>query len=329
VLDNQPNPATVPAWPPNPAPPTPPSGFSTLPPPPDNQTSCVPAGYYPPPGGCPILSVPASVVAGTQLTASFTLYGSNNAPAGCTLTSTDGTFTNALAQANPASYPFSGSTSGTVPGGVAAGNYTYTLTCPYPDTAGQQSVTVSAVVNVLAPPTLSASPNPVAVNSPVTLTFALNGSSTCALTGSDGFSFTADGQTSATDTPTVAATVTYTLACKTPTATSTTTQVTVTAGTAMLSVNPASVGGGSPATVGWTLNGNSNCSVSYGQAYGSWQTAPPNPLTPATGSVTYISNSNDGANLSGVPGCAYASGVIFTLSCANNVVVQACLGVSE
>ena len=48
--------------------PAPPGGFSTFPPAPDIQQPCVASGY-PPPGGCPVLNLPASVPGGTPVTA--------------------------------------------------------------------------------------------------------------------------------------------------------------------------------------------------------------------------------------------------------------------
>jgi hypothetical protein len=280
ILGNQPNntdttPPT-PAWPPVPAPAAPPSGFSTLPPLPDNQTPCVSSGY-PPPGGCPVLTVPASVVAGTSVTASFTLYGSNNSPTGCTLSSTDGTFKNAPAQASPQSYPFSGATSGTVPAG-ASGNATYTLTCPFPDSAGAQSVTVSAPVTIQAPPTISATPTPsVPAGSPVVVSWVLNGSSACSLTSSDGAytnSQVASGQTSVTYTPSVASgtTITYTLQCTAPSQTSVTAQVTITRPPATtVSVSPSSISDDcAVATITWTApSGASACALTDSSSSGS------------------------------------------------------------
>ena len=316
ILGNAPN-AQAPAWPPNPAPSAPPSGFSTLPPPPDTQTPCVPAGLYPPPGGCPLLNPQPSVVAGYPEPVAFTLYGSNNGTSGCNLTSADGTFNNSQVNANPPIYPFAGTTTGTVPAGTPAGNYTYTMTCAYPDSANTVSSTVQAVVNVLAPPVLTATPASVTLGSAnaVSLSWALKGSTACTLTGTQ-LPVNPNTSTSAMDTPAVTGTITYTLACTTPSMTSTSASVSVTGGTPTLSLSPTSTVGGGSTLVSWVLNGATGCTLSDNGA--GTPTQFPGPLA-ASGSGTYTSVEAD----------AGTGGVTFSLACTSITPVTAFLTVGE
>ena len=274
ILGNPPNntdtnPPT-PAWPPVPAPLAPPSGFTpALPPAQDIQNPCVATTSYPPPGGCPALTLPASVQAGTAVTASFTLYGSNNAPTGCTLSSTDGTFNGMPAQASsPATFPFSGQTTGTVPAATAPGNYTYTLSCPFPNTASAPPVTVAAVLNVLPPPvqpTITAA----ATGSSVTVSWTLGSFSNCALSSTDGAYnnvSTTTLTTPLTYIPSVPAgtPITYSLACMAPSAASVTATATVTQPAPItVSVSPGTITDDSQkATISWTApSGASSCKL--------------------------------------------------------------------
>ena len=317
ILGNLPN-ASAPSWPPRPSPPltAPPSGFSTLPPLPDMQAACVPSGLYPPPGGCPLLSPQASVVAGYAEPVSFTLLGSNNGATGCKLTSTDSTFNNSQVNANPPSYPFAGTTTGTVPAGTATGNYIYTMTCAYPDSANTVFSTVKASVKVLLPPTISA-PTMVMSGSPVTVSWVQNGSTGCTLTGSDGENVAnADSTNSVMYTPSVTApaTITYTLTCLTPSDASASASVSIT-GTPTLSLNPTGTTGAGSTQVSWVLNGATGCALSDNGA-GTPVTFP-GPLAP-TGSATYTAaGADDGL------------GVTFSLACSNIAPVTAFLHVNE
>lgn len=314
ILGNPPN-ASAPSWPPSPQLTAPPSGFSTLPPLPDLQAACVPSGLYPPPGGCPLLSPQASVVAGYAEPVSFTLYGSNNGISGCSLTSTDGTFNNAQAKATAPTYPFAGTATGTVPAGTAAGSYTYTMMCAYPDSANPVSSTVKASVKVLLPPTVSA-PTMVVSGSPVTVSWVQNGSTGCTLTGSDGENVAnADSTNSVTYTPNVTAptTITYTLACATPSNASASASVSIT-GTPTLSLNPTGTVGGGSTTVSWVLNGATGCALSD-----NGNGTPTQFSAAVSGSGTYTSVEAD----------AGTGGITFTLACSNIAPVTAFLTVGE
>jgi hypothetical protein len=334
ILGNQPN-AKTPAWPPNPAPAAPPSGFSALPPAPDVQNPCVAAGSYPPPGGCPALNVPQTVVAGTPVTASFTLLGSNNAPTGCTLTSADGTFSaannNTSAKASPQSYPFSGTANGTVPAGTAPGNYLYTLACPYPDTAGAQSVTVSEQVSVLAAPTISASPAPpatVSAGAQVTVTWVLNNSTLCTVISSDpsypGGSVSNSSSVTYTESVAQGNAITYTLQCSSPSATSATATVNVVAPSTPLtvSVSPAKINDdGQIATITWTAP-SSGCKLTDSSSYKKGPGGVLNGTTSSSGAGSFTAYYK-----SSEPDGGYA--ITFTASCTSGAPVSAKLSVTE
>jgi hypothetical protein len=321
ILGNQPN-ASDPPWPPSTAPAAPPGTYSILPMAPDLQNPCVGAGLYPPPGGCPYLNPQAGVVAGYSETVNYTLYGSTggyglNLPVtACTLTSADGTFSGQAANpaGSPPAFPFGGQTSRTVPSGAAPPSgsapiaYTYTLSCPYPDTANAAYSTVKATVNVYAPPTITA-PSGIISGNPVTVSWVLSGSTGCALTSSD-HQYTnfpvSNSPTSVTYTPIVTppVTITYTLACNAPSMTSTSAQTLVTGPlTLSLSPNPVFEPSQGAAQVSWTLGGNTTCALSVANGTGSLTPMPTSPLA-GDGASSYTPGASD-------------TGVTFAINCTS------------
>lgn len=327
ILGNPPNSGSVASWPPNPAPNPPPNGYPN---------ACMGPGsnQYPPPGGCPTLSVPATVQAGTSLTASYTLNGLN---AGCTLTSGDGTFTNTAAPpnaANPPAYPFSGSVMGTVPLAATPGVYTYTLSCPFPNNAAFPVVTVSGSVTVTAPPappTISV-PMSVAAGTGFNVTWNLYSSTGCtlnsgggdttfngqAVTGSSGPPYTPVTQpVTATATP---GAYTYTLNCSAP-ASSATATLNVTE-PLTISVSPTKItDDGQVATITWTAP-SSGCKVTDSSSN---RRGPGGTLSGATSSSA--AGSFTASYKSGEADGGYT--ITFTATCTSGGSASAKLGVTE
>lgn len=138
ILGNPPN-ASAPSWPPSPQLAAPPGLFT-------NNACVAPnqATEYPPPGGCPTISVnPASVQAGGNVTVSWSLFGSTP----CALNSGggDSVFTGGAVTGTSGNPMNAGSQSVTAT--ATAGTYTYTLAC-----SGPEASSVTAQLTVTAPP---------------------------------------------------------------------------------------------------------------------------------------------------------------------------------
>jgi hypothetical protein len=153
ILGNLPN-ATAPAWPP--------SGAQAVAPPPSQFTECpgeVPStGRYPPPGGCPTLSVnPTGVVEGGSVTVNWQLFGSTP----CKVSNGGGDTFNWPATVAGSTNPLNAN-SQAVTATNAPGNYTYTLACTGPEPATTTTVTAQLSVwqlNII-PSSVSASTGP-------------------------------------------------------------------------------------------------------------------------------------------------------------------------
>jgi len=138
ILGNPPN-VSAPSWPPSPQLAPPPGKFT-------NNACVAPnqASEYPPPGGCPTISVnPASVQAGGNVTVSWSLFGST----ACTLNSGggDSVFAGAFVTGTSGNPTNAGSRSVTAT--ATAGTYTYTLAC-----SGPEASSVTTKLTVTAPP---------------------------------------------------------------------------------------------------------------------------------------------------------------------------------
>jgi hypothetical protein len=323
IEGNQPNPGNVSSWPPSPAPQAPPSGYPN---------ACMGQGsiQYPPPGGCPTLSVPASVQAGTSLQANFTLNGLNT---GCTLTSADGTFSNTPAVASPQSYPFSGSTTGTVPVATAPGNYLYTLSCPFTNNAAYPVVSVSQTVQVTAAPTAPniTVPGSVAPGALFNVSWTLYSETGCTLNSGGGdTTFTGQSVTGAgpnnSGSQNVVATnnlgvYTYTLYCPSPVPYTETAKLSVTEPLSV-AVAPSRITDDSQvATITWTAPG-SGCKLtdSSSNRHG------------VGGALTGTTSSASAGSFTAYYKSAEADGgytITFTASCSSGAPVKAALTVTE
>jgi hypothetical protein len=191
ILGNLPN-ASAPSWPPSPQLASPPGPFS-------NNACVAPnqASEYPPPGGCPTISVnPASVQAGGNVTVAWSLFGSTP----CTLNSGggDSVFTGGAVTGTSGNPTNAGSQSVTAT--ATAATYTYTLAC-----SGPEASSVTAQLTVTAPPPVVVKVNPTPANDDharVTISWTPpSGASGCTLTegnGAGGLTGTTTGNGSAT-----------------------------------------------------------------------------------------------------------------------------------
>jgi len=149
-------------------------------------------GRYPPPGGCPSISVnPTGVVEGGSVTVSWTLYGSTL----CTLDSSGGDTTfngGSLADSIPPSNNFAppvNSAQQVVTATMTPGTYTYKLVCTGPQPATTTTATASPSLTVWAPVVVNVSPASVSASATGTATITMvppAGATGCNLTMSGG-----------------------------------------------------------------------------------------------------------------------------------------------
>ena len=195
----------------------------------------------------------AVTLASSTAPGSATLSWNTNGATGCTLSSNDGTYTNA-----PLSSP---QQTLNIPSTDVGKIVTYTVNCTGPSPSA-----VMAYVTVYPPPTLTVTPATIATNGTATLSWNTNHAQGCTASSNDSapadaFSGSKNGGGSMPLSPTAANTYTYTLTCTTPAVAVPATLTVVAPPTASLSPT-AIVLNGPGATIGWNPNGNSGCSWS-------------------------------------------------------------------
>lgn len=236
---------------------------------------------------------PTSIYSGSSSTIS---WSATNSPTSCSATSSNGSWTGAK------------SASGSVSTGpMAAGGYTYSLSCTNAGGTGYAN-NVPLTVGTVPKPVVTISANPISVTSggSSNLTWsATNSPTSCTASGRWSGTKASSGTASTGSLATSATPYTYTLSCTNAGGTgSATTSVTATSGAAAgppvvsISANPSSIGTGSGSTLTWSATNSPTSCTASGNA--SWTGAKSANGSQSTGAMTTAGT--------------YA----FTLSCSNN-----------